>query len=233
MQTCEELRVEPGKIVSSSADASLPRWKRVLDIGCIVLLGPIFILPLAGLIAIAIKLYSKGPILFRQERIGYKGKHFICLKFRSMKLGADQTAHKNHLQQLIKDGRPMVKLDQRGDSRIFGFGKLLRATGLDELPQFINVLRGEMSIVGPRPCLPYEYEEYPAWAMKRFDALPGLTGYWQVYGKNRTTFTEMIKMDIWYVENQSLMLDLMIIVRTPLVLIRQFVESLFANRNRE
>lgn len=190
-------------------------------------------MPLAALIAIGIKLHSKGPVLFKQERIGYRGKHFVCLKFRSMKVGADQELHKNHLQQLIRNESPMTKLDRGGDARVFGFGKLLRATGLDELPQLINVLLGEMSLVGPRPCLPYEYEEYPEWARKRFDTLPGLTGYWQVYGKNRTTFKQMIQMDIWYVEHRSLKLDLLIIARTPFVLVQQLLESLFASRKGE
>jgi len=229
MQTCERLQEERKRTALSAADTRFPHWKRALDLSFVLFFAPVWV-PLAGLIAIGIKLYSRGPVLFKQERIGFLGKRFICLKFRSMKVGADQTLHKNHLQQLIRNETPMTKLDQQGDSRVFGFGKLLRATGLDELPQLINVLRGEMSLVGPRPCLPYEYEEYPAWARRRFDTLPGLTGYWQVYGKNRTTFKQMIQMDIWYVEHKSPRLDLVIIARTPLVLVRQFFESLFASR---
>src|SRR5208337_4939378 len=119
-----------------------------------------------------------------------------------------------HLEQLIQTDRPMTKLDASGDPRIISFGRLLRATGLDELPQLINVLRGEMSLVGPRPCLPYEYNKYQRWQKERFDTLPGLTGLWQVGGKNKTTFTEMICLDIRYARTRTLWLDLEILLKT-------------------
>jgi len=120
---------------------------------------------------------------------------------------------------------PMTKLDARKDPRLIPLGALLRATGLDELPQLINVVRGEMSIVGPRPCIPYEYELYQPWQRRRFDAVPGLTGLWQVSGKNRTTFNEMIRLDIEYSERLSFWLDLQIILRTLPALWQQCLDS--------
>ena len=191
----------------------MPRWKRILDIVFILLILP-FVLPLAALIAVVIRLVSDGPVLFRQERVGHLGRRFMCLKFRTMFMGAETATHQGHLEQLIKSAQPMVKLDSHGDSRIIPFGSMLRATGLDELPQFINVLRGEMSIVGPRPCLAYECDHYLPWQRERFNTLPGLTGLWQVSGKNQTTFTEMMQLDIQYARNKTLWLDLAIILKT-------------------
>jgi lipopolysaccharide/colanic/teichoic acid biosynthesis glycosyltransferase len=198
----------------------IPRWKRVLDVAAVLLMLPV-ILPVALCIALIIRLVSKGPILFKQERMGYRGTTFMCLKFRTMIVGADTTNHQGHLSHLMASDAPMVKLDVRGDSRIIPCGVLLRAAGLDELPQLINVLRGEMSLVGPRPCLPYEFERYLPWQRERFNTLPGLTGLWQVSGKNRTTFSEMMHLDINYVRGKTLWLDLLIIVKTvPAVLIQ-------------
>src|SRR5262249_16481691 len=155
------------------------------------------------MIAAWIKIASPGPVFFRQERVGYRGKRFMCLKFRSMKADADDGLHKDYLKQLMRSKTAMTKMDVKGDSRLIPFGAVLRASGLDELPQLINVLRGEMSLVGPRPCIPYEYEEYLPWQKERFETLPGLTGLWQVSGKNRTTFNEMISLDIAYVRNKT------------------------------
>ena len=194
-------------------DANIPRWKRTLDIVFILLILPI-VLPLAAIVAVLIRMVSDGPVLFRQERVGHLGRRFMCLKFRTMFVNAETTSHQGHLEQLIKSAQPMVKLDARGDSRIIPFGLLLRSSGLDELPQFINVFLGEMSVVGPRPCLPYECDHYQPWQKERFNTLPGLTGLWQVNGKNHTTFTEMIQMDINYARNKTLWLDLTIILKT-------------------
>jgi lipopolysaccharide/colanic/teichoic acid biosynthesis glycosyltransferase len=119
---------------------------------------------------------------------------------------------------------PMTKLDASGDPRIIRGGRVLRATGLDELPQLFNVLRGEMSLVGPRPCTPHEFQRYQVWQQARVNVPPGLTGYWQVNGKNKTTFTEMIHMDIYYARNMSLWLDLWIMLRTPAALMEQLLE---------
>ncbi|MCX6907369.1 MAG: sugar transferase, partial [Verrucomicrobia bacterium] len=188
-------------------------WKRVLDVVCVLVVSPLLI-PLMLLIALVIKMTSGGPVLFSQERVGYLGRRFTCLKFRSMVVGADALVHQGHWNHLIGSNLPMAKMDSRGDHRLISCGRLLRVTALDELPQVLNVLRGEMSLVGPRPCIPYEYDQYEPWQKERFNTLPGLTGLWQVSGKNRTTFTEMMQLDIAYVRNKSLWLDLKIILRT-------------------
>jgi exopolysaccharide production protein ExoY len=193
--------------------AGIPRWKRTMDVVFVLLILP-FVLPLAVLVAVLIRMVSTGPVLFRQERVGYLGRKFMCFKFRTMFVGAETTTHQGHLQHLMESDVPMVKLDARGDSRIIPFGLLLRSTGLDELPQIINVLRGEMSMVGPRPCLAYESDNYLPWQRERFNTLPGLTGLWQVNGKNQTTFAEMMRLDISYARNKTLWLDLTIILKT-------------------
>lgn len=191
----------------------VPVWKRLLDISCMLTVLPA-LLPMILLIAIIIKISSAGPVLFRQERVGLLGKKFILFKFRTMVPGTNTGVHEAHAASLIESNSPMTKLDAHGDGRLILFGRWLRAAGLDELPQLLNVLRGEMSLVGPRPCLPSEYEKYLPWQRERFRTLPGLTGLWQVSGKNRTTFIEMIDLDIQYVRTQSLWLDLRIIVKT-------------------
>jgi lipopolysaccharide/colanic/teichoic acid biosynthesis glycosyltransferase len=191
----------------------IPLWKRILDVSCIVIALP-SLLPLVLIVAALIKLTSKGPILFKQERVGFLGRRFMVFKFRTMIVGADTADHEKHVANLIQTNGPMTKLDARGDKRLIPVGRLFRASGLDELPQFINVLRGEMSIVGPRPCLPSEYAQYLPWQKERFRALPGLTGLWQVSGKNRLTFNEMIDCDIRYARTQSLWLDLKIMFKT-------------------
>jgi len=190
--------------------------------------GLIFVAPF---IALLIRSVSKGPVLFRQERIGYMGKRFTCFKFRTMHVAAPSTAHEAHLRHLMRSNTPMLKMESKGDPRIIPFGMLLRASGLDELPQLLNVARGEMSLVGPRPCLPYEYEQYLPWQKERFQALPGLTGLWQVSGKNKTTFVEMIQCDIVYAKNKCLSEDLRIILRTIPALVIQMAETRQARRN--
>jgi lipopolysaccharide/colanic/teichoic acid biosynthesis glycosyltransferase len=204
--------------------AGLPCWKRTLDVGLILLALPVLI-PLALLIAAIIRIVSKGPILFQQERVGYLGEKFMCLKFRTMFVGADTVSHQGHLHQLINSDAPMMKMDSHGDSRIILFGRWLRSSGLDELPQLINVFLGQMSLVGPRPCLPYEREKYLPWQKERFNAVPGLTGLWQVSGKNRTTFVQMMRLDIEYARNKSLWLDSKIILKTIPALMVQMWET--------
>ena len=208
----------------------VPRWKRVLDVLCILVASPL--LALVGLlIATAIKLLSRGPVFFRQERIGLLGKPFMCLKFRTMLVNADTSVHRGHLTELIHAKSPMTKLDAKGDPRLIPGGLWLRSFGLDELPQVINVLRGEMSMVGPRPCLPYEFEVYEAWHRQRCATLPGLTGFWQVNGKNRTTFEEMVKMDLHYVKHKSLALDVWIITKTIPAILGQVYDVKIRRRN--
>jgi lipopolysaccharide/colanic/teichoic acid biosynthesis glycosyltransferase len=202
----------------------MPGWKRVLDLTLIALTYAIW-LPLMLLIMAAIKISSPGPIFYRQERVGFRGRTFMIFKFRSMKVHAQTSRHECHFQQLMRDGTPMTKLDA-GDSRIILWGHFLRATGLDELPQIFNVLRGEMSLVGPRPCTRLEFEKYEEWVRERVNAPPGLTGYWQVNGKNRTTFQQMIEMDLFYAKNASVRLDLWIMVKTPAALFAQTLELL-------
>lgn len=204
--------------------SAVPAWKRALDLSLLVLALPL-VIPAALVICLLIRLVSKGPILFKQERIGCQGRKFQCYKFRTMHVGADSSSHQGHLRHLIQSDAPMTKMDARGDRRIIPGGVLLRATGLDELPQLINVFRGEMSIVGPRPCLPYEFEQYLPWQKERCQATPGLTGLWQVSGKNKTTFSQMVRLDIEYARRRSLTLDLEIILRTIPALLAQVLET--------
>jgi lipopolysaccharide/colanic/teichoic acid biosynthesis glycosyltransferase len=201
-----------------------PRWpKRLLDLTCLLLASP-GVLVLMGAVALLIKAVSSGPVFFRQERVGCRRSRFVCWKFRTMKAGAETATHQQHLKALVESDRPMVKMDALGDPRLIPFGRFLRATGLDELPQVINVLRGEMSLVGPRPCTPYELENYRPGQFARFDGLPGLTGLWQVKGKNKTTFSQMIELDIEYVKSRSLWLDLKIMAATLPALVTQVSE---------
>jgi lipopolysaccharide/colanic/teichoic acid biosynthesis glycosyltransferase len=152
----------------------------------------------------------------------------MILKFRTMKVNVETQSHERHLEQLIQADCPMTKLDTSGDPRIISGGRILRATGLDELPQLFNVLRREMSLVGPRPCTPHEFQRCQAWQQERVNAAPGLTGYWQVNGKNKTTFTEMIEMDIFYTKNMSFWLDLTIMLKTFPAIFMQLAESRLA-----
>jgi lipopolysaccharide/colanic/teichoic acid biosynthesis glycosyltransferase len=225
------LKAHFGGGIGMAASSQVPFWKRVLDITCIVLTMPLW-LPVMIFLTFWVKLASPGPIFFRQERVGYRGKRFMILKFRTMKVNVETQSHERYLDQLIHANRPMTKLDASGDPRIIPGGRILRAMGLDELPQLFNVFRGEMSLVGPRPCTPHEFGRYQVWQQDRVNAPPGLTGYWQVNGKNKTTFVEMINMDIFYTRNMSLWLDLAILVKTfPAVLV-QVMETRHAARVR-
>jgi lipopolysaccharide/colanic/teichoic acid biosynthesis glycosyltransferase len=187
----------------------------------------ILLAPLALLVSLFIMIVSPGPVFFRQERVGYLGRRFTLWKFRTMHVNADSTVHQEHLRELMTSGKEMTKLDNREDPRIIPFGHLLRAAGIDELPQLLNVLLGEMSLIGPRPCLAYEVREYLPWQMRRFDTLPGLTGLWQVSGKNRTTFKEMIRLDIGYVKKLAFPLDVIICLKTLPAILRQIADRPF------
>lgn len=183
--------------------------------------------PLWLLVAILIRLDSKGSIFYRQERVGMDGRIFLFLKFRSMRLNADDSLHREYQKRFITGSadanlgdemKPAYKLT--ADSRVTRVGRVLRRLSLDELPQLLNVLRGDMSIVGPRPPIPYEVEAYELWHRKRLDMKPGLTGLWQVSGRNRLTFDEMVRLDLYYIENWSLLLDIKILLRTLPVMLR-------------
>ena len=182
--------------------------------------------PLWLLIAVLIKLDSKGAVFYTQERVGMDGRLFLLYKFRTMKAGADSQLHRDYQRAFIagraeanlgNENKPAYKL--LSDPRITRVGYLLRRTSLDEVPQLLNVLLGDMSLVGPRPPIPYEVEAYELWHRKRLDMKPGLTGLWQVSGRNRLPFEEMVRLDVFYIENWSLLLDLKIILRTGFVML--------------
>jgi len=206
------------------ASARLPIWKRALDLVIILLSWPLWI-PLMLLIAVAIKTTSAGPVFYRQERVGYRGRRFMLFKFRTMRMSIDTRVHEAHVHQLMSTDSPMTKLDALGDPRLIKCGRFLRAAGFDELPQILNVLRGEMSLVGVRPCTVREFEHYQPWQRERVDAPPGLTGYWQVNGKNKTTFSEMIEMDIFYGKKMSLWLDVLIMFQTIPAIVLTVLET--------
>lgn len=201
----------------------MPRFlKRAFDIACVTV-GLALISPLLLLIAVLIKLDSPGPILYRQERLGENGRLFKMYKFRSMRVNTDASVHKAHVTRLIRENlraeelNGCLKLER--DPRITRVGGPIRKMSLDELPQFFNVLRGEMSLVGPRPPLLYEVEEYKDWHKRRFEAIPGITGLWQVEGRNRVSFDEMVRMDLDYIEHRSIWLDIKILIQTPLAVV--------------
>jgi exopolysaccharide biosynthesis polyprenyl glycosylphosphotransferase len=196
--------------------------KRLEDV-IIALFATIILSPLTILIAILIKFDSKGNVFYKQKRVGMDGRQFSFYKFRTMQVNNDDSEHREYLKNYIageteNNGEETVfKLN---DSRVTRIGKHLRRLSLDELPQIFNVLRGEMSIVGPRPPIPYEVEEYNATQRRRLDMKPGITGLWQVSGRNRLTFEQMLTLDVFYIENWSLWLDLKIILKTIPAMIR-------------
>jgi lipopolysaccharide/colanic/teichoic acid biosynthesis glycosyltransferase len=209
----------------------MPLWKRVFDLTFVMLSSPCW-LPLMILLAMGIKLIDSGPLLFRQERVGFRGRRFICLKFRSMKVNVETRSHEGLLDRIIETGCPMTKLDAVGDPRLIPYGRIFRASGLDEIPQILNIIRGEMSIVGPRPCTPYEFEKLEPAQRQRVSVPPGLTGYWQVNGKNKTTFNEMIALDLFYAKHMSLWMDLRIMAKTIPALLSQVFEFYTVARGR-
>jgi len=216
------VQVERVPVVRVQAPALTSLTKRGLDIGLAVVLlvisSPIWLVA-----AILIKLTSPGPILFRQERVGARGAIFTCLKFRTMHHGASDEAHRELVSRMLStrersttgDGQP-YKVN--GDSRVIPVGRWLRRTSLDELPQLINVIRGEMSIVGPRPPLAYEVDSYEDWQRERLGVRPGITGLWQVSGRNRLSYHEMVALDIEYIRSWSIATDLLIMISTPWVM---------------
>ncbi len=198
--------------------------KRMIDvIGSIV--GILINAPFFIIIPLCIKLTSPGPVLFRQKRVGQYEKTFMFLKFRSMYVNNDDEVHKQYVQDLIS-GKVSGETEEKGvkhkvykitnDPRVTPIGKILRKTSIDELPQFFNVLRGEMSLAGPRPPIPYELEKYDSWHRRRvLEIKPGITGLWQIMGRSSTTFDEMVRLDLQYATNWSLWLDIKILLKTP------------------
>ena len=219
-------------LLPSETSGRPPRWKRPLDILGSVIALTLFS-PFMLAIAALVKLSSRGPILFKQKRLGRFGREFTFLKFRSMYVDNNDEIHRRYVQGLIQQGTQnggqkngaqngagtngshgIYKLTS--DSRITPIGRFIRKTSLDELPQLINVLRGDMSLVGPRPPIPYEFECYSAWHRRRLlEVRTGITGLWQVTGRSRTTFDDMVRLDLAYIRRQSLWLDLKILLRTP------------------
>jgi lipopolysaccharide/colanic/teichoic acid biosynthesis glycosyltransferase len=203
--------------------------KRIIDvIGSIT--GILLFSPFFVLIPIAVKFSSKGPVFFRQERVGRYGKKFMFLKFRSMYVNNNPEVHKKYVQSLI-DGKVSGDVGSNNiaepkvykitkDARVTAFGHILRRTSIDELPQFINVLRGEMSLVGPRPPIPYELEKYKIWHRRRvLEIKPGITGLWQISGRSSITFDEMVRLDLQYARTWDLWMDLKILMKTPWVVL--------------
>jgi lipopolysaccharide/colanic/teichoic acid biosynthesis glycosyltransferase len=201
----------------------LREMKRLIDVVgstlAVVILAPLFLT-----VALVVKVTSKGPVFYRQTRVGQRGVPFVFLKFRSMYVDCDSSVHQNYVKTLIAgrakpelsngNGKAIYKLTN--DFRVTRIGKFLRRTSLDELPQLFNVLRGEMSLVGPRPPIPYEARSYDIWHRRRlYEAKPGITGLWQVSGRSRVTFDDMVRLDLQYARRWSLWLDLRILIQTP------------------
>lgn len=205
----EETLQSEGKTNRTSYDIT----KRGIDFLCsflgVIILSPVFII-----VALLIKIDSKGPVIFKQERVGLRGKTFYMYKFRSMVVNAEEL--KDKLQKQNEMSGPMFKMKE--DPRITKVGKFIRKTSIDELPQLVNVLKGEMSLVGPRPSLPKEVNEFESWMLKRLEVKPGLTCYWQVQGRNDIGFEDWMRLDCKYVEDRCTLLDLKLIFKTFFVL---------------
>ncbi len=187
--------------------------KRLIDIAC-SFLGVILLSPLFIIIAIIIKITSKGPVFFSQKRVGKNGKEFDMYKFRSMVVNAEELKEKLAAQNEMSG--PMFKM--KDDPRVTKVGKFIRKTSIDELPQLWNVLKGDMSLVGPRPSLPKEVAQFEGWMYKRLEVKPGLTCYWQVSGRNNIDFEDWMKLDVKYVEERNLWIDIKLIFKTVFVL---------------
>jgi lipopolysaccharide/colanic/teichoic acid biosynthesis glycosyltransferase len=210
--------------VESRGVATLRRLFDIVFAAALILLFS----PILLAVAVAVRLDSHGPALFRQRRVGYREREFTLFKFRSMRLDADPRGHQEYVTALIKgndenaaspadDGKSLYKIAV--DNRITRVGRQIRKWSLDELPQLFNVVLGDMTLVGPRPAIPYEVAEYPSWYLERFSVKPGLTGYWQVSGRSERSYEEMVRLDIEYAERRSLALDLSILAKTPWIVL--------------
>jgi lipopolysaccharide/colanic/teichoic acid biosynthesis glycosyltransferase len=209
-------------------------YKRILDI-FVALIALLLLSPLMLIVAILIKLDSSGPVFFKQERVGVKRKtqsqmdywqkvNFRCYKFRTMVCNADPALHKSYIKALIDNDSEGMASIQGGDTkirklthdpRVTRIGRILRKSSIDEIPQFINVIKGDMSLVGPRPAIPYEVEMYKPWHYRRLETKPGITGLWQVTARSSCDFDEIVKLDNQYIEQQCLWLDIKILMKTP------------------
>lgn len=206
--------MEQTKIIELLYNRLYDFLKRATDI-CVSLAGLILLSPLFAAIVIIIKTDSRGPAIFRQIRVGHNGRHFLFYKFRSMRHGSERL--KDSLQYLSHMAGPVFKIKK--DPRITRVGRFLRKSSMDELPQLFNILKGDMTLVGPRPSLPEEVKKYGKRELKRLNVKPGLTGLWQVSGRNDISFLEWVELDLYYIEHKSIILDLKILVRTiPTVL---------------
>ncbi|MEY6432076.1 sugar transferase [Thioalkalicoccus limnaeus] len=202
--------------------------KRLLDL-CGSLIGILLLAPVMIAAALAVKLTSSGPIIFRQVRLGKDGKPFKFLKFRSMRADADQSLHRRHVKALMaRDEKDEAMCERKAwfkieaDPRITPVGRFLRQTSIDELPQLFNVLRGDMSLVGPRPPIPYEVESYSAWHLRRIlEVKPGITGFWQVEGRGAVTFDDMVRLDLQYARHWTVLTDIRILLKTVIVVLQQ------------
>jgi lipopolysaccharide/colanic/teichoic acid biosynthesis glycosyltransferase len=213
--------------------------KRILDVS-VSLVTIVALAPVWAAAAAAVALTSPGPVLHAQQRVGgrfvrrsghvkWEPRTFTMYKFRSMHTGSTSDPHRAFTEAFIRgDTEEMARLNGGDrtfkmvrDDRVTKVGAFLRRSSLDELPQLLNVLKGDMSLVGPRPAMPYEVEQYQPWHMKRFDAPAGITGYWQVRGRSTVTFDEMVELDLTYVDRRSLALDLWILASTPLAVLRR------------
>jgi lipopolysaccharide/colanic/teichoic acid biosynthesis glycosyltransferase len=210
-QTTQTLAIQPILINSRYI-----RAKRIFDILFILLTAPCVLL-VCIVIALWIKLDSKGPVFFRQKRVGQGGTEFTMLKFRSMHVNGDENIHRKKVEAMMRNGQTLDK--EKNDPRITRVGRFIRRTSLDEIPQFWNVLMGEMTLVGPRPPLPYEVALYRGKDWLRLSGPPGVTGMWQVYGRSAVTFTDMVDMDIAYLKEQSLLKDIKLVFLTVPVMI--------------
>lgn len=208
----EELNLN-SEVVMTDITIGYKFFKRVIDVVC-SLAGLLLLSPVLIIVSMLIKLESDGPIIFSQDRIGYKGKEFKMYKFRSMVVNAEEL--KKRLSEQNEMSGPMFKM--KNDPRVTKVGKFIRKTSIDELPQLINILKGEMSLVGPRPSLPKEVKEFEPWMMERLEVKPGLTCYWQVSGRNDIDFEDWMKLDIKYVRERSFWLDIKLIFKTFFVL---------------
>jgi exopolysaccharide biosynthesis polyprenyl glycosylphosphotransferase len=204
--------------ITSSSSIAQTLLKRLVDL-LLAAMGLMLLFPLFALIGLAIKLDSPGEIFFKQIRIGKGGKRFVFYKFRSMIVGSDNDDIRRHqavsfIKAREANGNGSASTKIVNESRVTRVGKVLRKTSFDELPQLINVIRGEMSLVGPRPCLPYEWENYDEWHKKRLSVTPGCTGVWQVSGRGEVGFDDMVVLDLYYIQNTSLLLDFQLILKT-------------------